>query len=273
MDFKEFELNDKEYFFLTRLVNEKTGIVLGENRKDMLYSRIVRRIRTLKLNNFQEYCNFISSKEGEQEIGEFINAVTTNLTKFFREEYHFEELKKILHEQIIPNNNNGIRIWSAGCSTGQEPYSIAMTIINEIPDYQAMDIKILATDIDTNVLDKANTGIYSARDVESIPDNYKRKFITQLDNNSYQVSSQLKDIIRFKRLNLLADWPMKGEFHIIFCRNVVIYFDKDTQKKLFDRYADIMIPQGFLFIGHSENLYNVSDRFQLIGKTIYRKIK
>jgi chemotaxis protein methyltransferase CheR len=148
-----------------------------------------------------------------------------------------------------------------------------MTIINELPNYQEIDFKILATDIDTNVLNKASEGIYSARDVESVPENYKRKFITELNNNRYQVSSQVKDMIRFKRLNLLTEWPMKGQFHIIFCRNVVIYFDKDTQKKLFDRYADILVPQGFLFIGHSENLYNVSERFQLIGKTIYRKIK
>jgi chemotaxis protein methyltransferase CheR len=275
---REFEFTDDDFRFIVKLVKDKVGIKLGDHKRDMIYGRIARRLRALKLKTFKEYCEFLSSGEAGNEVVDFVNAVTTNLTKFFREEHHFEHLREVSIPAAIGANTETkkIRIWSAGCSTGMEPYSIAMVLLTIIKqkNLSNWDIKILATDIDTNVLAKAQSGNYTDHDIENVPVRYREAFI-DVDHKAgtAKMSQELKNLISFKQLNLMESLPFKGPFDIIFCRNVVIYFDKPTQKILFNKYADVMRKDSYLYIGHSESLHNISDRFELIGKTTYKKTK
>jgi chemotaxis protein methyltransferase CheR len=273
---REFPMTDHDFDHIKRLAKQRTGIELGEHKKEMIYSRIVRRIRALRLQDFQSYLQYLSDYEGA-ELTPFINAITTNLTSFFREKHHFDFLKSDVLSDLIKDTkaSQRIRIWSAGCSTGEEPYSIAMTM-NACLGSAAYDAKILATDLDTNVLAHGKSGIYNSDRVGNMEPDLVRKYFSlaggKSDNDSYEVKDVLKKYIVFNRLNLLGDWPMKGKFNVIFCRNVVIYFSKDTQRELFDRFATILAPGGYLFIGHSESLHGVSKRFESVGRTIYRKV-
>jgi chemotaxis protein methyltransferase CheR len=264
---REFSFSEKEFHFLANLANKRTGIMLEDHKKDMVYSRLVRRLRALKLKSFAEYCDLVQSSEGTEEMGNLINAITTNLTRFFREEHHFEHL----YEQITHTKEQRLRIWSAGCSAGMEPYSIAMTVRAATKKSTSLDVKILATDIDTNMLTKGREGHYPFDQLDHIPRQYHSDITS--DEDSIYMSDILREMIAFKPLNLLESWPMNGPFDVVFCRNVVIYFDKPTQAKLFNRIADLLKPDGWLYIGHSENLFKVSDRFELVGRTIYRKVR
>ncbi len=276
---KEFVFSDKDFKFISALVGEKTGIVLAAHKKDMVYGRIARRLRVLNLKTFKEYCSLIESSDGEDEISDFLNAVTTNLTKFFREDHHFEHLKKVVFPEKINDKKQGkkLRIWSAGCSSGMEAYSIAMTACDVIDNIASWDIKILATDIDTNVLKKGSEGVYRDDEVSTIPELYKKRYISRYegkDSKKVVVAEKLRDMVHFKQFNFMdKQWPMRGPFDIIFCRNVVIYFDKATQEILFDKFANLLKPDGWLYIGHSENIMSISDRFRLDGKTIHQRIK
>ncbi len=269
---REFTFNDREFTFLADFVNKQVGIVLSEQKKDMVYSRLVRRLRTLNLTSFSEYCALLKSEEGKGEIVNLVNAITTNLTKFFREEHHFTHLESIISELEVSNpKNKKLRIWSAACSSGMEAYSIAMVVRRAINNISSWDARILATDIDTNMLAMARNGKYPLEQLDNIPAGYRDNI--NIDDYSHDVvmADELKSIIAFKQLNLLEFWPMSGLFDAVFCRNVVIYFDKETQKKLFERMAGLIKVGGWLYIGHSESLHNISDRFELIGRTIYRK--
>ncbi len=238
----------------------------------MVYSRLVRRLRALKLTSFKDYCEFVSGPDGDQEMGNLVNAITTNLTHFFREGHHFEHLRGEVLQPMMQTGKRKLRIWSAGCSSGMEPYSIAMTVKHTLKDTTAWDVKILATDIDTNMLDRGKVGAYPIEEYENIPAPY-RSFVTKNDDEqTMQMSQDLRKLIAFNHLNLLENWPMKGQFDAIFCRNVVIYFDKVTQTKLFNRMADMLSPDGFLYIGHSENITKICHRFELIGRTVYRPV-
>lgn len=272
---KEFAFTDDDFDFIVRKVGDKTGIVLAPHKRDMVYGRLARRLRELKFRTFKEYCDFIESDTGSDEIGNFVNAITTNLTSFFRENHHFEHLKAELAKlNIKPPANKKLRIWSAASSSGPEPYSIAMTVCEALSNISSWDVKILATDIDTNMLAKCKAGRYENRILADIPEAYQKKYVDKDDKSSgYGVmSDRLKNMIAFNHLNLLEGWPMKGKFDFVFCRNVVIYFDKETQKVLFDRMANVMNPDSILYIGHSENLFKICDRFELIGRTIYKKV-
>lgn len=277
MEDREFAFTDRDFRTLVTLVKERAGITLADHKKNMVYSRLARRLRELKLKSFSDYIEFLTSPEGEVETGNFVNAITTNLTSFFRESHHFDILGEFLkqHAQKHMRGSRRLRIWSAGCSAGPEPYSIAMTVMHHLPGYAQWDVKILATDIDTNMLDTASAGMYKMDMYDGIPPAYKSEHtrtITDGREKKFVINDDVKKLISFKRLNLLERWPMKGPFDVIFCRNVVIYFDKDTQRTLFNRYADMLTPQGYLFIGHSENLSAVSNRFKLLGKTVYQKV-
>lgn len=273
---REFNFTDKDFNFIRKLVAEKTGISLSEAKRDMVYSRLSRRLRKLELDRFDHYCDLLKSEKND-ELVQFINAITTNLTAFFRENHHFEYLKNtVLPELLRKKSDKRIRIWSAGCSTGEEPYSIAMVVKEATQAFKGWDIKILATDLDSSVVQKASTGIYTTQRVNGISKERLQKYFQKnADANSdeLRVNQQIRELITFKQLNLMHDWPMKGPFDIIFCRNVVIYFDKDTQRVLFDRYANLLASNGHLFIGHSESLFKVSERFRLIGGTMYQKIE
>lgn len=268
---REYAFSDSEFRFLAELVNEHTGIVFADHKRDMVYSRLARRLRALGLQSFAEYCELVQGEQGGEEMGNLVNAITTNLTSFFREGHHFEHLKQNVLLPLTAKPERKLRIWSSACSSGMEPYSIAMTVKSAIPNIDKWDAKILATDIDTNMLRVGLNGEYAMSEYKNIPENY-RKYASQ-QGDKVLVADELKELISFKHLNLLQAWPMKGEFDAIFCRNVVIYFDKPTQRKLFDRIADRLKPGGWLYIGHSENLNNVCNRFELCGRTIYRRIK
>lgn len=228
------------------------------------------------IQKFAEYLSRL--KDDEQELVEFTNALTTNLTSFFREPHHFEYMKATGLPALLKNRpDKKLRIWSAGCSTGEEPYTIALTVKEAMLSHANWDVKILATDLDSNVVNRAKAGVYTEEKVNGIDQNRLKKWFRKGRGDEHdgqmKVASDLQDMITFKQLNLMHGWPMNGPFDIIFCRNVVIYFNKDTQRELFDRYADYLSDDGYLFVGHSESLAKVSDRFQLIGKTIYKKVR
>ena len=268
---KEFAMTEENYRFISKTVYDECGIVLSDHKRDMVYSRLARRIRALKLKNFDQYINYLEQHK-EAEFREFINAITTNLTSFFREPHHFDYLSDTIIAQIKERHkmDKRVRFWSAGCSTGMEPYSIAMTINNKFPS--DWDVKILATDLDTNVLATAQEGVYEGQYVTGIDDSLLKKyFLHDASGDRYKVKKDLKSLITFKQLNLLENWPMKGQFDVIFCRNVVIYFDSPTKNRLFDRYAQKLVPNGYLILGHSETMSKEVTCFSTIGKTIYQK--
>ena len=274
---KEFHFSDKEFKFISDLVGERTGIVLSSAKRQMVYGRLSRRLRQLNMNKFSDYCDMLTSGH-EEELIEFTNAITTNLTAFFRENHHFEYLKDTVIPKVIKDNasTKRIRIWSAGCSSGEEPYSIAMCVREALPKSSGWDVKILATDLDSNMVQRGKDGVYTSERVEGLtPARMKRWVKKGKGENSDKVrmSDELRELITFKELNLMESWPIKGPFDFMFCRNVVIYFNKDTQRILFDRYADLLKSDAHLFIGHSESLNKVTDRFALLGKTIYQKVK
>ncbi|VAW98224.1 Chemotaxis protein methyltransferase CheR [hydrothermal vent metagenome] len=273
---REFEFSAKDFKYISDVIADRTGIVLSEAKHDMVYSRLARRLRQLKFTEFSQYLSLIKSGD-KSEILEFTNAITTNLTSFFREKHHFEYLRnKVLPELKKTKTDRRIRVWSAGCSSGEEPYSIAMTIRDVFPRLDGWDIKILATDLDTNMVQRASDGIYTEERVAGLDKAHSKKWVKRgkgEHEGDIRMSKELRDMITFKQLNLMDDWPISGPFDFMFCRNVVIYFNKETQRDLFDRYANLVDERGHLFIGHSESLHKVCQRFDLIGQTIYQKVK
>jgi len=270
---KEFRFTDRDFQYLRQLVNRETGIVITAAKREMVYSRLSRRLRALNLTDFEGYCRVLEEDE-QGELNAFINAITTNLTSFFREPHHFDHLQNVVVPDLLNRNkvSRRIRIWSAGCSTGEEPYSIAMAIAEVLPD--DWDCRILATDIDTDVLMKAERGIYPLERVASLPQERLKLWFSRGSGSNrglVRVVPELREMITFRRLNLMEDWPVNGPIDILFCRNVVIYFDKETQRRIFDKFAERMEENACLFIGHSETLFKITDCFELIGQTIYRK--
>ncbi|WP_440054349.1 CheR family methyltransferase [Pseudoalteromonas sp. T1lg65] len=267
---REFLLTDDDFSTISAKVYETCGIVLGPHKREMIYSRLARRIRANGLNSFSHYLQFL--EEHTEEFSHFINAITTNLTSFFREKHHFDFLlTKVIPEVKARHRvDKRVRIWSAGCSTGEEPYTIAMTIANAFP--RDWDVKILATDLDSNVLARGSAGEYNAKSITGLgPDMLKDFFLKSPDGGTYKVKPALQKLIHFKRLNLLETWPMKGPFDFIFCRNVLIYFDKETKERLFDGFRELLVSDGYLFIGHSETMGKDTKGFKNLGKTIYQK--
>lgn len=271
---QDFKLSDVDFNSLRQLVSTHTGISLSEKKSELVYGRISKRLRALGMNCFGEYCDLLKNNPGD-ELEHFSNAITTNLTAFFREVHHFEYLAQHVVPLLLErySKTRRLRIWSAGCSTGEEAYSIAIALREAIPDIDNCDIRILASDLDTNVVQAGASGIYQMKRIEGLSDERRQRWFQRgkgQQNDMVRVTSELRNMIAFKQLNLMNDWPMRGLFDVIFCRNVVIYFDKPTQRILFERFANVMQPESHLFIGHSETLSQISERFQLIDKTIYR---
>jgi len=265
-------MSEGNFKLISDIAYKLTGIKLSDHKKNMIYSRLSRRIRLRNLQSFDDYCKLISTP-GNDEMTDFVNAITTNLTAFFREAHHFVYLQNVVFPYLMKNNSASkrIRIWSAGCSTGEEPYTLAICAKEKLP-VERWDIKILATDLDTNVVEHGKRGEYDVDRIEDLDSSRKKRWFLKDGGEQVRVKPSLQELITFKPLNLLNDWPMKGPFDVIFCRNVVIYFDKDTQRKLFKRYAQVLKPGGHLFIGHSENLHKVSDEFESLGQTMYRRL-
>ena len=269
-----YKLSDTDFNSLRQLVSEHTGISLSEKKSELVYGRISKRLRALGMHCFGEYCDLLKNNPGD-ELEHFSNAITTNLTAFFREVHHFEYLAQQVVPLLLERNSKTrrLRIWSAGCSTGEEAYSIAITLREAIPNIDNLDVRILASDLDTNVVQAGASGIYQDKRIEGLSDERRERWFQRgkgRQSDMVRVVPELRDMISFKQLNLMKDWPMKGLFDVIFCRNVVIYFDKPTQRILFERFDKILHPQSHLFIGHSETLSKINDSFQLIDKTIYR---
>lgn len=270
---REFEYTLDDFDFLRRISNQHSGILVPDDKFDMFYSRLSKRVRMLGFTRFKQYCEYLQN-HSDQEFTEFINAVTTNLTSFFRENHHFEYLRQTLVPDLLQKNKaqRKIRVWSAGCSTGEEPYSLAMTLLENVPE--GWDIKILATDLDTNVLVTAAAGIYPLDRVSAIGEQHLQRWFQKGmggQANRVRAKTELRQVIHFNQLNLMQEWPMTGPFDFIFCRNVLIYFDRKTKERLANRYAGLLRAGGHLFIGHSESLHQLDTPFTLIRNTIYRK--
>lgn len=266
----EFAFTQSDFRFIADLVKDHTGIVLADNKFKMVYARLARRVRALGMDDFKAYCALLDSPKGEHEFQDFVNAMTTNLTKFFRENHHFEHVK----EHVIGparQHHKRLRIWSAGCSTGEEPYSLAISLLEKVPDPKNWDAKILATDLDTNCLLTGANGIYNVEGIKDMPPLMRERYFL---NHADQVKAKecLRQLISFKPLNLLQKWPMSGPFDAIFCRNVMIYFDNPTKSELVRRFGAYLKVGGYLYIGHSETLLDQQHLFKLVGRTIYKKL-
>jgi chemotaxis protein methyltransferase CheR len=264
-----------EFAILRRLIQRETGICLNDGKREMICARLGRRLRELGLGGYREYCEHLSHRDPDGvELRRMINCVTTNKTGFFRESYHFDFLRNRFLPDLRARAERGgakrLRIWSAGCSTGMEPYTIAMMIrerFGRLPDW---DIRILASDIDSDVLAIAERGIYDPACLDDVPAAMHRHFEVG-ESGKIRIRPDLRQMVAFRRLNLVAEpWAIRTTFDCIFCRNVVIYFDRPTQQRLFARFADHLSPDGCLFVGHSENLHAATDRFVPLGNTIYR---
>ncbi|EPJ43779.1 MAG: MCP methyltransferase, CheR-type [Osedax symbiont Rs2] len=269
---REFRFSDAHFKKVKTVLYAHAGIVLAENKQDMVYNRLVRRLRELNLQDFDHYLEDIEANK--KEFGLFINAMTTNLTAFFRENHHFDFIDQTIIPQIAKSGNKRLRIWSAGCSLGEEPYSLAMTLLNSDIDTRNWDIRILATDIDSDVLARAKSGVYSQDRIGVLPKGYLQKYFLKGQGScagDVQARTELREMTTFKYLNLMEQWPFRGPFDFIFCRNVMIYFDKKTQAILLAKMAAMLKPGGHLFVGHSEALARHDSHFKLIGKTIYQK--
>jgi chemotaxis protein methyltransferase CheR len=253
-------------------VRESTGICLSDSKHELVYSRLSRRLRALRLGTFREYRELIASGN-EAELVHFRNAITTNLTSFFRESHHFDYLRDHVLRPMLANRAHPrrLRIWSAGCSTGEEPYSIAMVLCEVMPDRRGWDARILATDIDSSVISFGEQGLYGGDRMQGVSTQRLQAFFTPAAQGQHAVKQELRSLITFRQLNLLDPMPMRGPFDVIFCRNVIIYFDKDTKRNLFPRISPLQRSGDVLCLGHSESLSGVTDDYRLIGRTLYRR--
>ena len=274
---REFEFTRKDFDFLRKISNKRTGIVVSDEKLGMFYSRLSRRVRALKLGSFSQYCDLIRKDKSDNEVLELVNAITTNLTSFFRENHHFDFLSSTVLPWVYQNNagSRNVSIWSAGCSTGEEPYSLSITLSEELAKTPGWTAEILATDIDSNVLSHASQGVYAAERVNGIAKSRMRRWFQRgkgQQEGMVRLKPEVRQRISFGLLNLMDDFKLPEPVDVIFCRNVIIYFDKPTKARLMERFADNLKAGGYLFIGHSESLFKVTDRFELVGNTVYRKI-
>ena len=262
-------LSDTDFRQIVEIAAAEAGLAIPEAKRSLVQSRIARRMRSLGLTSCQAYLDSLAGNRDETE--NLICALTTNVSHFFRENHHFEYVRdRILHAQYLTK----LRFWSAGCSNGQEAYSLAIEILKAMPDAARRDIRILATDIDGNVLKKAASGQYSAQEIEGVSKSDRVDFFIEEQPNQFQICAKARELVHFKHLNLNgSNWPMKGPFDAIFCRNVVIYFSDETQSMLWPRFRALLPKGGHLMLGHSERIHPLEGSgFETAGVTTYRKI-
>lgn len=262
------EMNADEFRRIVDKFESLSGIRIQDHKRVMVQTRILNRMREIGCENFQAYLTLIESGSSI-ELTNFCNTLTTNLTSFFREPHHFEHFKNEL-EGLAKNKR--IRVWSAGCSTGEEPYSIAITALSQRDFCNSSDLRILATDLDTDVLVKGVSGVYPVKDIDDFPDELSKDLIDRIDDRKFEIRDEAKKIISFKQLNLLGGWPFKGDFDVIFCRNVLIYFPPNLKDNLISRFVDALRPGGVLYLGHSERIVGKYDQLRSEGNTTYRKL-
>ncbi len=272
-DLRATELTQAEFKKIAHLTYQLVGIDLKESKRELVKARLTKRLRALELRTFEDYLKVIEKDHSGEEMATMIDLLTTNKTQFFREIQHFEYLQ----HQLLPLMNRSsskIRFWTAGCSFGQEPFTLAILLREVLENLDRRDVRILATDISRPVLAKARKGIYPENELNDVSPQLLRRYFTKISDSpspSYQVIQPLRSMIHFARLNLLAAWPMKGLFDAILCRNVLIYFDKPTQQKLIRRFWNLLVPGGHLFIGHSESLTGLTHDFQYVQAALYVK--
>jgi len=272
----EYPLTRRDLMEVAAMIYADAGIYLNESKASLVYSRLSKHIRTLGLKGFREYCSLVSSPAGAAARRDMLSHLTTNFTRFFRENHHFEHLKSDVLPELLARAKNGgrVRIWSAACSDGQEPYSIALTVLSMMPNVADLDFRILATDIDPKILALAKAGAYDTTSLETVNPAMRKQWFSEVEvggRQKWQVDDRVKRLITFNELNLMAQWPFKGQFDVIFCRNVVIYFDEPTQMKIWSRFAGMLNPKGHLYIGHSERVSGDAKAvFDNIGITTYR---
>lgn len=269
----EFRMTEKDFRRIASILYEDSGISLPDTKSTLVYSRLAKRLRALGIASFADYCTFVVSDAGADERMVMLAALTTNVTHFFREPHHFEHMRTHLLPPLIERARRGgrVRIWSAGCSNGHEPYSIALTILQAMPDAGEHDVKILASDIDPNVVAFGRAGLYDETAIKPVPAELRRRWFEK-EGDRHRASEALRDLVSFRELNLIGTWPMKGKFDAIFCRNVTIYFDEPTRQKVWDRFCQTLVPGGFIYIGHSERMAGpAAARMHLVGNTIYQQ--
>jgi chemotaxis protein methyltransferase CheR len=274
---EEVSLSEDDFCRISQIVYDHCGINLHDGKKELIRARLAKKLRGGRFQTFSDYMDHINQDPTGREFSDFIDILSTNLTSFFREKQHFDYVENELLPRLIEKKqrekNPRIRAWSAGCSSGEEPYSIAITLLENLPKTQ-WDVKILATDISTRVLEKAKAGIYDAERVSPVPAQQKAKYLTlktEKGRKTYEVHESVRERIIFRYLNLMEDWPIKGPLDFIFCRNVMIYFDKPTQSVLVNRFFNLLGSGGILFTGHSESLTGIEHKFKYIQPTIYMK--
>jgi chemotaxis protein methyltransferase CheR len=273
----EFVFTTEDFKRIASILYADAGISLADSKATLVYSRLAKRLRALGLASFRDYCTLVGGEQGVDERQKMLAALTTNVTRFFREPHHFDHLKaKVLPRLVAQARAGGrVRMWSAGCSTGPEPYSIAMTLLEACPEAVDLDIRILATDIDPNVLAEAREGVYSDQALSPAPLEARRRWFKRDKGDGalmWRAAETLQSLITFRELNLVAQpWPMKGKFDVIFCRNVMIYFDEPTQRDVVKNLAARLVPGGQLYIGHSERAAPEQTDLISDGLTAYRK--
>jgi chemotaxis protein methyltransferase CheR len=266
-------LSRSQFSEICRLVNERCGICLQNGKESLVKSRLAKRLRHLGLTSFSQYLKYLDDDRSRQELGSMIDALTTNKTSFFREFQHFEFIRSKILPELRVSHSPGT-FWSAGCSTGEEPFSLAILLKEELPEADSKRCRILATDISQTVLERARAAVYAE---EAIPNAYAAllaKHLIRTQSNPaplYQISDRVRSMVRFAHLNLADRWPMQGPFDLILCRNVMIYFDQETRQKLVHRFWELVKPGGYLFVGHSESLLSSSIEFKYVEPAVYIK--
>ena len=268
----EFHFTTDDFNKIAQILHSHAGIALAEGKAALVYSRLAKRLRSLGLRSFRDYCALVEGADGIDERQAMMAALTTNVTRYFREPHHFDHLRDQVLPKLADHARRGgrVRLWSAACSNGQEPYSMAITVLAALPDACNLDIKILATDIDPNMVAEGKAGIYREDAVAPVPLELRRKWFKKSAGGGWEVADELRHLVAFRELNLIGDWPMKGRFDVIFCRNVVIYFDEPTQERIWSRFAPALNPGGTLYIGHSERVSGpAANLFETTGLTTY----
>jgi len=268
---RTFELSDRQYSRLSRIIYDTGGIHLGDNKKELVRARLSKVLRKRNIDGFDAYLSLLERDDSGEELVCLLDAISTNVTHFFREHQHFEFL---IQQASEFSDRRGMRIWSAGCSSGEEPYTIAVTLLEYFPASQAPYHSIMASDISTKVLDKARAGVYPMKSVEKIDASLLRKYFLKGKNKNegfVKVKKQVADLVRFERVNLVEPFGLREEFDIIFCRNVMIYFDSRTRESIAEKFYDALVPGGYLIIGHSESMNAFRHSYKYVKPTIYRK--
>ncbi len=251
-----------------QIIHDYCGIYMNEGKRALVQSRLSKRMRNLGVKTFEQYVDLIEKEKPQGEFLSFVDILTTNKTSFYRENKHFEFIENVLYPQMKGRN---VKWWSAGCSSGQEPITLAMNLLEAQQTHQSRSVKILATDISRDVLRVAKLGVYDANKINDIPPSYLQKYFTKNNDNSFQTNSIVKNMITYGRLNLNANWPLKGKFQMIMCRNVMIYFNRKTQEQIIGKFRDLLEPDGYIFLGHSESMNAPALGFKNVAPAVYQK--